>query len=136
MYSLNCWCIGDDAGDIIAVQCDSMDSVSHLKSKITKEASWRPNIKPSAARLWKVELSTDEFLPYISEGKWKALNALSSNYLGNPLDTLDYVMGPPKGGCLHIVVQRPDTDSEFIIFNHFFHLLNKNRYTCGFKAKW
>jgi hypothetical protein len=117
MYSLNCWCIGDDASDIVSFQFDSKDSVTYLKYKIAKEGSWRQDIKPSAARLWKVELSEDEFRSFISEGKWKALNAISSNYLGSPLHTLEYVMGSPKRGCLHIVVQRPDTDSELKVYH-------------------
>src|SRR5271155_3831713 len=136
MYSLDCWCMGDDANDIVSFQFDPNRSVNYLKFTIAKVASWHSDIKPSAARLWRVELPSDEFRPYVSEGKWKALNTFSSNYLGDPLQPLRCVMGPPKMGCLHLVVQRPDTDSEFIIFNHFFHLLNKNRDTCGFKAKW
>jgi len=76
---------------MVSFQFDSKDSVNYLKYTIAKEALWHPDIKPSAAHLWKVKLSKDESQPYISEGKWKALNALSSNYLRNPLDTLDYV---------------------------------------------
>ena len=39
MYSLDCWCMGDDANDIVSLQVDPNNSVNSLKFAIAQVAS-------------------------------------------------------------------------------------------------
>jgi hypothetical protein len=102
---LNYWCIGGSEYDIMPFNASPGDSVGDLISAAKAVCGWGSG----TALVWKVEISSQQIVDYISEGGYQEPN--HSLFLNKPLlllmllETI-FPQLPPKEH-LHLVIQPP-----------------------------